>query len=212
MSRFALLICCLLVTVIIPATAMCTDLHGAFFYIRREAALLLHRDGINQEAVSSILDQISDLQDILQETEVSPAYVRSLGYQALLIRRARGAPPEEAGAILAAVQDDIATKLRFEWAVAEFSAARTRDIEVTVVTRRHDGTPVERMYVYANPVFFRDSDPIYPFTGLSSPTTEVLPPGKYDFTARLRGDVAQRLSVRLGLTGDVEEEVVILVD
>lgn len=168
--------------------------------------------GVEAEDINLLNKQINTLQGRYRSRAATtpPAnaeYVDSLQHLVRLINlAAQESRPAESRAILKDVTGDLADKLgRGEVGFAASERPFRWEAQVTVKTMK-DGNQVQGYFVYANPIRWQNADPRNPFSKLSSPTSRMLTPGRYEIVASKDGVVARRLA-DIGLAGPEPDEI-----
>jgi hypothetical protein len=154
-----------------------------------------------QKKTSDLVRQIGRFQDITADTDrkVLGPYAQVLQHHVRLLTDAGEVTDvKQAIAIVSDVSADLNLKIASSASLGIGPAFRGV-IEVTVLTKQDD-TQVSGYLVHANPIRWKNSNPMFSFPGLSSPTTHSIPPGIYEIVA-LRGDKAVRRTADVGLSG-----------
>lgn len=108
-------------------------------------------------------------------------------------------------ATLADVEEDLTLKLE-SFRARMGAAGTTAPLWVRVTVRTlSQGRPISGLWVHAVPYRYRDTTPRWTFAQLSSPTTEMILPGKQCFFAS-RKDPAERLGLRCVRIGAALQE------
>jgi hypothetical protein len=178
-----------------------------FFQLQTSLSELTNRarianSGITPAQLSDLQNKIDQLQDRVSGANPTglSEYVKTLSYQSrLLSTAAQMGNAEDARAIIADVSADLDAKLASSASLGVGPSFRGV-IDVTVHTKRA-GTEASGYLIQCNPLRYRDSDPMFSFPNLSSPTTHKLPPGRYEVVAVQNNTIAARRVADIGLSG-----------
>lgn len=178
----------------------------AFFNLQSAAAKLGGRPGDRADSVkqaAELTSKINRLQDITRDADPKSLalYAAVLKHHSDLLVQASLAPDRvQAAAIVSDVSADLDLKIASSASLGVGPAFRGV-IEVTVHTKR-DGNEVSGYIIHTNPIRWKDSDPMFSFPMLSSPSTHKIPPGIYDVVATRAGQTPLRRTANIGLTGE----------
>lgn len=154
-----------------------------------------------QKKAGDVVRQISRLQDITADTDrkaLGP-YAQVLQHHVRLLTDAgESTDVTSAVATLSDVSADLSLKISSSASLGIGPAFRGV-IDVTVQTKKAD-KQVSGYLIQANPIRWKNSDPMFSFPGLSSPTMHSIPPGIYEIVA-IQGDKAVRRTADVGLSG-----------
>ena len=191
---------------------------GAFFTLQSSLGEVLgrvdQRRDINPKLAAALAQDINELQDRFSAsgTLLPGAYARSLQYQAdELAAAARMGAGVEAEGQIREVAADIALKVGFARSAGfGFGGPPQTLVNVTVETANEHGK-IDGLLVRCSPRRYRDEKPMFAFTNPSSPTSHPLPPGRFTMMAIRDGKEVARQDVEIGLQGQREAKVVLLI-
>ncbi|TIX96358.1 MAG: hypothetical protein E5V24_01375 [Mesorhizobium sp.] len=109
------------------------------------------------------------------------------------------------------VEEDLQIKAEYistAGAVGMMTVAAFSEVDIEVRTKRSDGQEVHGYFVGFSPRHLAGSDPMYNPT---SPSSGTLPPGRYEMTANLNGQIVRRQEVSVGIQGQQGQPITCLV-
>jgi hypothetical protein len=178
----------------------------AFFNLQTAAARLGERPSDRADFTKQVVElrsKINRLQDITKDADAQnlALYAAVLKHHSDLLVQASLTPdPGQAAAIVSDISADLDLKIASSASLGVGPAFRGV-IEVTVHTKR-DGTEISGYMIHSNPIRWKDSDPMFSFPQLSSPSTYKIPPGIYEVVATRAGQTPLRRTVNIGLAGE----------
>ncbi|RWB34598.1 hypothetical protein [Mesorhizobium sp.] len=112
------------------------------------------------------------------------------------------------------VEEDLQIKAEYistAGAVGMMTVAAFSEVDIEVRTKRSDGQEVHGYFVGFSPRHLAGSDPMHKFNNPTSPSSGTLPPGRYEMTANLNGQIVRRQEVSVGIQGQQGQPITCLV-
>lgn len=166
--------------------------------------------------IAKSIDQISHdwsfITDNFEKVGVpTEDYQRSMAQNQALLATAGEMPDDPVSAtVVGDVAEDLSAKaehiMDVSTTIAGATAAAYSEVDISIRTV-HGSTEVNGYLIGFSPRHLAGSDSLFRFNNPTSPSVGKLPPGRYEMTAMLNGQVVQRQEVSIGILGQGPEIV-----